>query len=151
VAQVGFYHLQRQPLDQALPRLLEKALAAGYRILVRVGSAERVASLDDRLWTYADDSWLPHGSARDGDAERQPVWLTDHEENPNGATLLVVCDGAAPAGLAGYERCLDLFDGNDDEAVTAARSRWRQWKDEGHTLVYYQQTPDGGWQEKARA
>ena len=150
MTQIGFYHLTRLPLEQALPKLLEKALAAGLRVVVLAGSAERVAFLDDRLWTYSDESWLPHGSARDGDPESQPVWLTDHDENPNGATVLVACDGAKPADVGEYARCLDLFDGNDAEAVTAARGRWKQWKAEGHQLVYYQQTERGGWEEKAR-
>lgn len=149
--QVGFYHLLRLPLDQALPRLLEKALAGGLRVVVMAGSAERVAYLDERLWTYADESWLPHGCARDGDAELQPVWLTDRDENPNGATVLVLCDGAVPARLDGYDRCLDVFDGNDPDAVAAARERWRRWKADGHVLIYYQQTERGGWEEKARS
>jgi len=150
VTQIGFYHLTRLPLEQALPKLLEKALAVGLRVVVLVGSAERAAFLDDRLWTYTDESWLPHGSARDGDPESQPVWLTDHDENPNGATVMVACDGAMPGAVGAYVRCLDLFDGNDPDAVAAARARWKQWKAEGHELVYYQQTERGGWEEKAR-
>ena len=151
MTQVGFYHLLRLPLEQALPKLLEKALAAGLRVVVLAGSAERVAWLDDRLWTYADESGLPHGSARDGDAELQPVWLTDRDDNPNGATVLVACDGAESARVGEYARCLDLFDGNDPDAVEAARRRWKRWKEAGHELVYYQQTERGGWEEKARA
>ena len=150
MTQIGFYHLTRLPLEQALPKLLEKALAAGLKVVVLAGSPERVAALDDRLWTYGEESWLPHGSLRDGDAERQPVWLTERDENPNGATVLVVCDGVQPTGLDGYERCLDLFDGGDPDAVAAARQRWTRWKSEGHQLVYYQQTEAGGWEEKAR-
>ena len=148
MTQIGFYHLLRLPLEQALPRLLEKALAAGLRVVVLAGSAERVAYLDDRLWTYADDSWLPHGSARDGDADLQPVWLTDREENPNGASVLIACDGAEPARVGDWARCLDLFDGNDPDAVQAARDRWKRRKAEGHELVYYQQNLNGGWEEK---
>ncbi len=151
MTQIGFYHLLRLPLEQALPRLLEKALAAGLRVVVLAGSAERVAWLDDRLWTYADESWLPHGSARDGEPELQPVWLTERDDNPNGATVLVTCDGAESARLGDYARCLDLFDGNDSDAVEAARRRWKRGKDAGHELVYYQQTERGGWEEKARA
>lgn len=150
MAQIGFYHLLKLPLEQALPRLLEKALAAGHKTVVMAGSAERVEHLNALLWTYADEAWLPHGSAKDGEADLQPIWLTDQEENPNGATVLVVCDGAAPAELGGFNRCLDLFDGNDGEAVQAARQRWKAWKEAGHELVYYQQTERGGWEEKAR-
>lgn len=151
MSRIGFYHLQRWPLDKALPVLLEKVLASGLRAVVLAGSAERVAHLDGLLWTYDSASWLPHGSARDGDSELQPIWLTDRDENPNGAQVLVMVDGVAPARLDGFQRCLDLFDGNDDDAVAAARRRWKAWKDGGHELVYYQQGAGGGWVEKARA
>jgi DNA polymerase-3 subunit chi len=151
MTQIGFYHLMRLPLEQALPKLLDKALAAGFRAVVLAGSVERVEALNDRLWTYEPDSWLPHGSARDGEAEMQPVWLTDKDENPNQATILVMCDGASSEHLSGFQRCLDLFDGNDPEAVEKARGRWKRWKADGHDLVYYQQTERGGWEEKARS
>lgn len=150
MTQIGFYHLMRLPLEQALPRLLDKALSAGFRAVVLAGSSERVEYLNDRLWTYEPDSWLPHGSARDGEAALQPIWLTDVDENPNGATILVMCDGAASEKVGDFQRCLDLFDGNDPEAVEKARARWKRWKAEGHELVYYQQTERGGWEEKAR-
>ncbi|CAA7624500.1 DNA polymerase III, chi subunit [Candidatus Terasakiella magnetica] len=150
MTQIGFYHLTRSPLEQALPKLLDKALAAGFRAVVMAGSPERVEALNDRLWTYEPESWLPHGSAKDGDAALQPIWLTHTDENPNAATILVMCDGTASSMVATFSRCLDLFDGNDPEAVQAARERWKQWKAEGHTLIYYQQGDGGGWVEKAR-
>jgi len=150
MTQIGFYHLMRLPLEQALPKLLDKALAAGFRAVVLAGSIERVEALNDRLWTYEPESWLPHGSAKDGEASLQPIWLTPVDENPNGATILVMCDGAASDKVGDYQRCLDLFDGNDSEAVEKARERWKRWKAEGHELVYYQQTERGGWEEKAR-
>lgn len=150
MTQIGFYHLTRLPLEQALPKLLDKALAAGFRAVVLAGSPERVEALNDRLWTYEPESWLPHGSARDGEAALQPIWLTHVDENPNQATILVMCDGAASETVGEYQRGLDLFDGNDPEAVQSARERWKRWKAEGHELVYYQQTERGGWEEKAR-
>lgn len=150
MARIGFYHLVRQPLEQVLPKLLEKALSSGAKVVVLAGSNERVEFLADHLWTYGDASWLPHGTAKDGNAALQPIWLTATEENPNQASILVACDGASPRVLEQWERCLDLFDGNDEHAVAAARSRWKTWKDQGHELVYYQQTERGGWEEKAR-
>jgi DNA polymerase-3 subunit chi len=143
MTEIGFYHLDKMPLDRALPRLLERGLAAGFRIVVLAGSAERVAHLDAVLWTYDDASFLPHGSRRDGRAEHQPVWLTDSDENPNRADMLVLTDGAASTRLAEYRRCLDLFDGNDEAALAAARERWRAAKTIGHTLTYWQQTGTG--------
>ncbi|OAN55278.1 DNA polymerase III subunit chi [Paramagnetospirillum marisnigri] len=150
MTQIGFYHLMRLSLEQALPKLLDKALAAGHRAVVLAGSPERVEHLAEKLWTYEPDSWLPHGSAKDGEAELQPIWLTDTDENPNAATILVMCDGASSRAVDGFSRCLDLFDGNDPEAVQAARERWKTWKAAGHQLIYYQQTDRGGWEEKAR-
>ena len=149
MTEIGFYHLQRTPLEKALPRLLAKALDAGMRAVVVAGSNERVEALDAALWTFDQGSFLPHGTADDGNADQQPVFLTTVEENPNGATLLVCTDGVEPAFLDSFQRCLDLFDGNDEAAVEAARERWRRLKEAGHDLAYWQQTPQGGWEKKA--
>ncbi|BBK31277.1 DNA polymerase III chi subunit [Stella humosa] len=145
---IGFYHLTRTPLERALPRLLEKVAGIGRRAVVLAGSTERVEALNALLWTYDPDSFLPHGSAADGNAPQQPIWLTAADENPNQATVLVLVDGMSSSRLADYERCLDLFDGNDPEAVATARDRWRTAKDAGHKLTYWQQTEQGGWQAK---
>ena len=147
---IGFYHLQRSPLESALPRLLGKALEAGMRAVVMAGSIERVKALDAALWTFDQGSFLPHGTAAEGNAGEQPVYLTADEENPNGATLLALTDGVEPGFIDGFERCLDLFDGNDEAAVAAARGRWKRLKDAGHELTYWQQTPEGGWEQKAQ-
>ncbi len=146
---VAFYHLQRWPLDRALPRLLEKTLEAGKRAVVMAGSEQRVEALAQLLWMYDPASWLPHGTARDGDADLQPVWLTDKDEAPNGATFLFLTDGADSGRVADYERCFDLFDGNDPSAVEAARKRWTACKDAGHEMAYWKQTGKGGWERKA--
>ncbi|MBC7950870.1 MAG: DNA polymerase III subunit chi [Rhodospirillaceae bacterium] len=150
MTQIGFYHLLKLPLEAALPKLLEKAQAVGLKVVVMAATPDRVEHLTSHLWTYNEESWLPHGSAKDGEAALQPIWLTEKDENPNGATVLVLCDGMRPAEMAAFSRCLDLFDGNDEDAVKAARERWKAWKGEGHELVYYQQTERGGWEEKAR-
>jgi DNA polymerase-3 subunit chi len=148
VTDIAFYHLTRSPLEAALPKLLEKTLAAGRRALVMAGSEERIEALDGLLWTYDQDSWLPHGAARDGRADEQPVWLTTEDENPNGAQFLFLTDGASSVRVGDYERCFELFDGNDETAVEAARRRWKAYKEAGHVLTYLQQTPAGGWEKK---
>ena len=148
MTEIGFYHLTRTPLERALPRLLEKVAGSGRRAVVLTGSAERAEALNALLWTYDPGSFLPHGTARDGNPGEQPIWLTPQDENPNGATVLVLVDGMVSEQLATYERCLDLFDGNDPEAVAAARDRWRTAKQAGHTLTYWQQTDQGGWQAR---
>jgi len=148
VAEIGFYHLLATPLERGLPRLLERGRAQRHNIVVRAGSPERVEHLNALLWTYGDATFLPHGSARDGNAERQPIWLSTETDNPNGASMLVLVDGVVAADLAGFARVLDLFDGNDETAVAAARERWRQAKAAGHNLTYWQQT-EKGWEKKA--
>jgi DNA polymerase III subunit chi len=148
MTEIGFYHLRTMPLERALPSILDRARAAGHRIVVMAGSPERVDHLNDLLWTYNDESFLPHGSARDGNGERQPIWLTAVDENPNGAGMLVLIDGANSARLGDYTRCCDIFDGNDEAAVAAARRRWQDAKAAGHTLVYWEQI-DGRWEKRA--
>jgi DNA polymerase-3 subunit chi len=146
MTEVAFYHLQTAPLESALPKLLEKTLASGKRALVRAGSKDRVEALAGHLWTYHQDSWLPHGTAQDGNAEAQPIWIGIDDENVNQATFLFLTDGVDSVAVGAFERCFDLFDGNDPEAVEAARERWRRRSAEGHTVTYWRQTDRGGWE-----
>ena len=147
MAEVGFYHLTRTPLPQALPRLLERTLAAGERAVVRCPSADIVAALDAALWACPEPDWLPHGTAADGDAALQPVWLTTEAEAPNGARYLFLVEGAEAADLDAFVRVFDLFDGRAEAAVAAARRRWQAARDGGHKLSYWQQTARG-WERK---
>ena len=149
MADIAFYHLQRSNLEDALPKLLEHTLKAGKRALVRAGSVERVEALNAILWTHGKDSWLPHGSAKDGYAEDQPIWLTAEEDNPNAATFVFLTDGIEATDVDQFERCFDLFDGNDETSVTAARDRWKIHKEAGHDLHYWQQDENGRWVEKS--
>jgi DNA polymerase-3 subunit chi len=148
MAEIGFYHLTRTPLEQALPKLLGRVLAQQGRALVLCGSAERVAALDAALWLCSDPDWLPHGSAAMGHAEHQPIWLTTEDTAaPNSARFLVLLDGVESARLGEYDRVLDLFDGNDEAAVAAARRRWTAARAAGHGLSYWQQGARG-WEKK---
>jgi len=151
MSRIGFYHLTSSSLEVALPQLLEKALAAGHKILIMAGSPERVQHLEAHLWTYDPASFLPHGAARDGSELLQPVFLSAIDDNPNQADLLVLTDGVSSERLNAFERCLNLFDGQDELAVTQARTRWKEWSAAGHELIYYQQSERGGWVEKARS
>lgn len=147
MTEIGFYHLTATPLERALPRLLERTLQAGRRAVVLAGSEERVQALNGLLWTYEDGSWLPHGSARDGFAADQPVWLTAVDGNPNAATYLFLTDAVAAADPGAWERIFDLFDGRDAAAVAAARGRWKSARGAGHALTYWRQTDGGGWEK----
>jgi DNA polymerase III subunit chi len=148
LAEIGFYHLLSTSLERSLPKLLERALSQGYRIVVRAASPDRVEHLNTALWTYEEGGFLPHGSARDGNPAMQPIWLTHRDENPNGASMMVLVDGLEAEDLESFARCADLFDGNDAAAVEVARGRWRRAREAGHQLTYWQQTASG-WERKA--
>ena len=150
MAEVYFYHLEGRPLDAVLPVLLAKSVERGWRAVVQAGSAERVEALDTLLWTYADESFLAHGTAADGFAERQPIFLTADGGNPNGAAVRFLVDRAAPpADLSAYERVVLIFDGGDPDALADARSHWKALKAAGHAVTYWQQNERGGWDKKA--
>lgn len=146
---VMFYHLEYQPLEKVLPLLVEKTLERGWRAVVQAGSDERLEALDSLLWTYSEESFLPHGTARAGFSDQQPVYLTTGDDVPNGAGVRFVVDGETPASFAGMERIIFLFDGNDSEAVAAARVQWKAAKAAGCGLTYWQQSDNGRWEKKA--
>jgi len=152
--EVWFYHLTAQPLEKALPILLERSIERGWTAVVQMATQERVTALDEFLWTYAEESFLAHGTAADGDAELQHVYLTTGPENPNGAEVRFFVEGAqiAPVLAAGgdpYERVILMFDGNNDAELQAARLQWKELKAQGLELSYWQQGENGGWQKKA--
>jgi DNA polymerase-3 subunit chi len=145
---IGFYHLTRTTAEAALPQLLGRTLAAGERAVVLCRTEARLLALDEALWTCAQPDWLPHGTARDGDADLQPIWLTTADEQaPNGARFLFLLEGAETARLIDFMRVFDLFDGTDPEAVATARTRWAAAKAAGHTLAYWQQG-ERNWERK---
>ena len=148
MTEVRFYHLERRRIDQALPGLLERALEEGRRVLVRASSEEMVAALNERLWTYDDASFLPHGAAGDGDPMEQPIFLTSELENPNAATMLVQLSGAEASEADGaFDLVVLMFDGRDEAALAHARGEWRRLKDEGRTISYWRESDEGGWEQ----
>lgn len=145
---IWFYHLERSRLDQVLPDLLEKTLARGWRAIVRTADPAGVESLDTLLWTYRDDSFLPHAPADDPAAARQPILITADQDNPNGAQALFLVEDAAPGDLTAFARCIVIFDGTDPEALQAARRRWVELKARFSSLSYWKQTARG-WEKQA--
>jgi DNA polymerase-3 subunit chi len=147
MGEVRFYHLTERPLEQVLPVMLERSLERGWRVVVRGTEPERIEALSARLWTQGDASFLPHGTAADGNAERQPIWMCCDGANPNKANTLFLIDNAeAETGeLAAMEMVAILFDGLDDAAVTHARAQWSMVKDAGLKAVYWAQSESGAW------
>jgi DNA polymerase-3 subunit chi len=149
MTEVLFYHLEHQPLERVLPSLVEKTLERGWRAVVQAGSEERIEALDTLLWTYREESFLPHGTKRDGNPDMQPVYLTTSEDNPNGAAVRFLVDGAEAGDLSVYTRIVYLFDGRDAAALDRARAQWRSAKETGSEVTYWQQSPEGRWEKKA--
>lgn len=147
---VVFYHLLDKPVERALPELLEKSYERGWRVVVQAASDERVEALDAHLWTYREDNFLPHGTDREAEPGLHPILLTTGEHNPNGATVRFLIDGAPiPADAADYDRIVLLFDGDDEDAVAAAREKWTEAKSRGFEVAYWQLDEQGRWVKKA--
>ncbi len=149
MADIRFYHLELQSLDQVLPVLLGKALQGGHRVVVRVPHEALVEQLNAHLWTYDAGSFLPHGAAKDGHGAVQPIWITAGDDNPNGANVLILTHGVDGGDLEGYSMVCEMLNGRDEQAVSHARGRWKVYKEAGHDVTYWQQSPQGGWSKKA--
>lgn len=146
MSEIGFYHLTRTTLEDALPALLGRTLDAGQRAVIRCRDAAQVKQLDEALWKAKTPLWLPHGSQTMGHGPRQPIWLTKGDDVPNGARFLFLLDGGVEQGLEEFDRIFTLFDGNDPQAVTRARTFWTNVKQAGHSLAYWQQQ-ERGWKK----
>ena len=146
---VDFYHLEKWPLEKALPMIMEKVYASSAHALIKVGSPERAEYLNSLLWTYDNNSWLPHGTEKDGNPSLQPIWITAAEENPNNASILVLLDSeTVDFSTAAYDRILLMFDGKSEEALTSARKSWVQAKNAGAEMFYWQQDENGAFKAK---
>ena len=149
VTEFRFHHLERRRVDQALPALLERAHDDGRRVVVRAPSEEMVAALNDRLWTYDDASFLPHGAAGDGDPMSQPIFLTAKVENPNAATMLVLLSGAEPSpGTTRSKRSFFCSTGATRKRSPRRAPDGSASKTKGRPLSYWREGDDG-W-ERAR-
>ncbi len=147
---VYFYHLTQRPLETALPQLLERALAQGWRVLVRGGNARRLEQLDAHLWTYADDSFLPHGLAGGDRDAAQPILLAAATAAVDGRACVMSIEGAAieAAEIPALARACILFDGSDAAALDRARAQWRELTGAGIAAQYWSDE-SGAWQKKA--
>jgi DNA polymerase-3 subunit chi len=145
LTEIDLYELGRTPSERVLPKLLERVLERGKRAVVMLGSDERVEALNAHLWTYAQRSFLPHGAAGDGFAEDQPIYLTSADENPNAASILLLLNEQNSSNISEFERCLEIFNGNDSAVVERARERADSHRAAGHTVTYWRQREGGGW------
>ena len=149
MAEVLFYQLERSSLENVLPGLLARSLERGWRVVVKVGSDERLQAINSHLWSYDDASFLPHGAAADGSAEDQPIWLTTGDDNPNGATVRFLIGGASAADLGSFDRTVYLFDAADADALRDARTAWLAATGVGAEATYWRQDEKGRWGKQA--
>jgi DNA polymerase III subunit chi len=149
MAEVLFYHLERQPLERVLPQLIAKTLERGWRAVIQAGSEERVEAISLALWVTGEESFLPHGTPRDGNADLQPVWVTHTDENPNGAKVRFIVDRASAGDISALDRIVYIFDGKDAEALAEARSAWKASQTAGHAVTYWKEDAQGRWQKQA--
>lgn len=150
MTQIDFYHLKRQTLSEVLPKLLLKAYALGKRVLLKT-TPENVEKINAELWTFNDESFLPHGSKKDGFAEEQPIFVTDNDENANNATFLFLINDVQTQveKLADFERVFNIFDGNNEDSLAQARLFWKNCREAGLEVRYWQQSERGAWEQKA--
>jgi DNA polymerase-3 subunit chi len=151
VTETLFYHLERRALEEILPGLVEKSLARGWRAAIRTDSSERSDALDTLLWTYDDQSFLPHAQLGDGEPSAQPVLITVEEGNPNSANIVFYVGGAMPSdwsSLSDLARIVLLFDGKDEAALAAARGAWKDAKAGGHDVTYWKESPSGKFEKQ---
>ena len=151
MARVDFYHLQNKKLEEVLPKILEKAYETGKNVKIKVGTTERVEFLNSALWTYDEESFIPHGTKKDGNADIQPIYLSDSDDNPNSAEFLFLVDGAMIEDLGDFSRVFNIFDGDSSEALTKAREFWKELKASGENELFYWQmdAKSGRWEQKA--
>ena len=147
MTEILFYHLETQPLERVLPLLVEKSLERGWRAVIETSSAARAEAIDRLLWTFREDSFVPHGVAGEPADADQPVLITTDAENSNAANVRFYVDGAVPRSADGYERVVFMFSGHDPDAVTDARAAWKALGP-GNALTYWQQDDGGRWVKK---
>lgn len=146
---IRFYHLTTQTIDQALPAILAKALSGGHRVLVKLADETQVDQINDVLWTYRADSFLPHGTAKEGYGDQQPIWITAGDDHPNQANVLVMGARVFEDNVSAFDMVCAFLPGHDDENIQHARQRWKDYTASGHQITYWQQTDTGGWQKKS--
>lgn len=146
--EIFFYHLEQSRLEKVIPQLLEKTLERGWKAVIETVSPERAEALDETLWTYRDDSFLPHSVASGETGAEDQIVITNSADNPNSADVRFYVDRAVPSGAGDYVRLVYLFDGHDPDAVVEARQAWKALT-EGNQVTYWQQDGQGRWDKKA--
>ena len=152
-AEYWFYHLEASTLEGVLPGLLEKTLEKGWRALVKLPEDklpnDKLDALDNFLWTFRDDGFLPHGRDDEPQAELQPILLSASTQSAKGFDAVFLLDGASVEDMDDVSRAMIMINGRSQDDIKRERARWKTLKDEGASLAYYQQDDRGRWEKKA--
>ncbi|WP_019223875.1 DNA polymerase III subunit chi [Bartonella rattaustraliani] len=143
-----FYHLTQSTLEDILPSLVERALDRFGKVTIQCVSEEKRDMIDMRLWVYADDAFIGHGTEADQYPNFQPVFLTTGQENPNASKVRFLIEGAVCSNIDVYQRLVVIFDGRNGEQLDFIRAQWKKYKMENYHLTYWQQTEDRGWEKQ---
>lgn len=148
-----FYHLEQATVDRVLPDLLSKSLERGWRAIVEVSESNQIEPLDTMLWTYSEDSFLPHSTTNEklpeGMHEKQPILITDKADNLNKAHIRFFIDSGDVTAHSDYERLVYIFNGNNETNLNRAREQWKAAKSAEIEATYWQQNANGRWEKKA--
>lgn len=149
MTEIRFYHIQKKSAEATVFELAERALTRDHKILIRVRDEAEANRLNDFLWTYKPESFLPHGTGSDKFADQQPVLITATGENPNKADVVFLMPGCETSAIDNFTLVCDILDGRDEDQIAQGRARYRDWKNQGHNLSYWQQSEDGKWEQKS--
>ena len=147
MAEIWFYHLERESTEQVLPLLLRRGLEKGLRLSVETTSLDRVKDWSIKLWSTEDTSFLAHGFEGEPSSCVQPIWLASGPENSNGSTFRFYVDGAQPQTSIAFDRASVLFNGKDERETELARALWKSARSQGLTTRYQRQDETGQWRE----
>jgi len=148
MTEIRFYHLQQTSLENALPEILLKAVEREYKIIIKCSNKEEVEAIDEMIWTYRKDSFIPHGCKKNGFENEQPIWITSKDENVNNANMLLLINNAESELIENFDLCCKIFDGADNEILEKSREHWKEYKNKDYGLSYFQQDEQGKWLKK---
>lgn len=149
MAEINFYHLQNQSLEQGLPKLAERVVGSGAKAVIKVKDKNTAKQLDKALWTYSPESFLPHDVEGSKYPEDQSLYITTGEDNPSSASIAMLINGEKIEDLSSFSKVLYMFEGRLDEIISTARQDYKHYKSLGHEVKYYQQSDQGRWEQKA--
>lgn len=146
MSKITFYQVMNDELIKSSCKILEKCYHNNLKTFVEVADDETKRVLNKNLWTFAQKSFVPHGSDEDPLPEEQPIYISSNEKCPINATCLMLI-GKYRMDIGNFDRILVMIDGNNDQDVKNAKSMADNFNNLGHEVEYYKQNDSGSWQK----